>query len=894
MRASINIGTSFEHDVQTSVHLPQDNRVLGAVFMLDNVLLPLLRNEMSLEMNKRESKLRSSLHLNYAKKFASRVCKFVDCNERGVKFVVPKYLENFGMQRKAPEESCNKGQDTIENVSKIDMNPFDRLVSQWNDILVQTLDSEAREQPRNNLPMGEVDFWRRRHVFLSDIVEQLSSPSVQFVFSMCQKSEECPLLFSNIQKNINTVMQLAVEAADNSKFLSTLERHLRTIQDGSLPSMITALPSLVDGIRMIWCVSQYYCRKDRVFPLMKKIASQIASRVSCLLHISEFAKDNSLSLLKERVGQSKILLESWKTANKQAREYMEKSGKNNSQWEFEAEPLFRHTDYMANVCNDIIFVIDSLDNYKIFQCSEMLDVVDEDDENINQILCLVNSLKRKVLLCDYDIFDVGNEWKWQETISIFPVTMAFIKKQAEMYLEKAFQNIRYSEKAHELVMKLKGTLLNCRHDDIFQRYEIELKQARRCYKEKYKITPPLCWRYAVNPGRVAAINDVYRRVKKPMLLFKSHGTIASCLYGKKIRQQFVEFSKDVDLFKSCSYAGWTQTVNSVCRDVLHSPVLMKLTTTVGDASKSFIEINFPCEVRSLISEGKRFASFGYIIPESLSQVILLQPLLDSYLPDLEQLVGTYNALRNEISSIETAMLRGHLDRLDRIVLAGLRSVNWSSQSVQSYINEAETAVVTFQNALTKTRKYSASITKILIALAKKSLVSQNHVSTSSTLDHVNGIIDENIIDIEQMCDMICSLVTKIDVICNSSSETVDNLSAPFALEIFHKYWGMKLYNSLCSILIRSVIETFLNSILAEKKPKDVAVDKEYSQSIRTIKQVVKTMLQVISSKMTSDRFKKSWHCFLENDPSHNSIPFILTANIIEQHERIHKYYYSEQ
>jgi hypothetical protein len=237
------------------------------------------------------------------------------------------------------------------------------------------------------------------------------------------------------------------------------------------------------------------------------------------------------------------------------------------------------------------------------------------------------------------------------------------------------------------------------------------------------------------------------------------------------------------------------------------------------------------------------------------------------------------------------MLRGHLDRLDRIVLAGLRSVTWSSQSLQSYINEAETAAVTFQNALTETRKYSASITKILIALAKKSLVSQNHVST--TLDHVIGIIDENIIDIEQMCDMIYSLVAKIDVICHSSSETADNLSAQFALEIFHEYWGMKLYNSLCAILIRSVIETFMNSILAVKKPKDVAVDMEYSQSIRTIKQVVKTMLQVISSIMTSDRFKKSWHCFLENDPSHNIIRFILTANIIEQHERIHKYYYSE-
>lgn len=613
---SLNLDASFENDVGTSVHLthiPQDNSVLGAVFILDNVILPLLRNEISVE-----SKLRSSLHLNYAKKFASRVCKFVDCHERGVKLDVPKSLEIFVIEGKEPEHLCCKGKDAGNVETLFDKDELKRLGIQWNEVIIQALENESKETPKSDMPMGEVDFWRRRHIYLSSIVEQLNNPNIKYALDMIEKSPDFPLLFSNIQKNIDAITRLAIEAADNSKFLNTLERHLRTIQDGSLPSMISTLPSLVDGIRMVWSVSQYYCREGRMLPLLKKIASQIVSRITCYLQISEFRQENSFSILKERVEQSKKLLECWKIACTQARDNIENFGKKHRPWEFDAEPLFHQTDYMAAVCNDIAFIIDSLNDVQVFCSPEILSMIDEDDEAINQIVSLVNSLTRKIINCDYDIFDVENEVKWHETINMFPDNIANIKKHAEMAIENASPKLRNGNFVQNL--------FKYGHDDILQRYEIELKQARRCY-EKYKISPPLCWRYTKSPGQLAAITDVHRRVKETMVNFKKHGLMMSCSYGKRIRQQYMEFSKDIDSFKSSSYADWALTVCDVCRNVLHSPLLSKV-AKAGDTSKIFIEINFPEKVRLLISEGKLFSSLGYIIPESLSRLILLQPVFE--------------------------------------------------------------------------------------------------------------------------------------------------------------------------------------------------------------------------------------------------------------------------
>jgi len=892
MVAFMKIGASFENDVQTPLrhpHIPQNNRVLGAVFILDNVLLPLLRNEISMKMNKRESKLMSSLHLNHAKKFASRVCKFVDCHDRGTQFVAPTSLEMFGIEGKAPEGEGDA------NSEHLDMNQLARLVNQWNDVLVQTLNREGGEKPRNDLPIGEVDFWRRRHVFLSDIVEQLNQPSVKFVLSMMETSLEYSLLFSSIQKNIVTTQKLALEAADNSKFLSTLERHLRTIQEGSLPSMITALPSLVDGISMVWSISRYYYREDKLFPLMKKIASQIASRVTCFINIAEFAEDTSLSVLKDRVSLSITLLESWKTAYAQARDSIGKSGKKLSKWQFAAESMFRQTDHTTNVCNDIIFIIDSLNNFKLFHSPDMLDVIDE-DEHSSQIIYLVNSLRRKIFVCDYDIFDVTNEEKWHQTIVALPGEISHMTGQAEMAIVGAFQKVRSSEVAYELLLKLNGmqdcrhfvqTLIEDRHHDILHMYEKELHQARRYY-EKYIISPPLCWRYTKSPGYIAAVNDVHRRVKKSMLLFKHHGLITSCSYGRSIKDQYIEFSKEVDSFKSKNYDDWTLVASDVCRDVLHSPVLVKIKKERSTA-QSLIKMNFPDRLRVMISEGKRFCSLGYIIPERISYFIILQPLFESYITGLEQIAYAYNSLK--FSSVERDILKGQIDRMDRILFPGFSYINWSSQSIPAYINEAKTAIGAFRIALTETRKHSSSMEKSMLSLAKMSLAGRNHGSTFS--EKVIETVEGYHIDIEQIYSKICTLVANIDTICHSSPECNDiflSTLSPFGM--CHKYWGTILHDSLFEMFVRSMIEIFHHVILRRRKLRSIIAEENRCISDRTIlKHAINRIYCTTACLVKLGRVDKF------NDSSYflsDSALFILASTIIEQYNRFEDNYGGEE
>jgi hypothetical protein len=50
----------------------------------------------------------------------------------------------------------------------------------------------------------------------------------------------------------------AVQARDNVKFLSTLERHFKAISSGPLPAIADCLLPLMSALRMVWIMSRHY------------------------------------------------------------------------------------------------------------------------------------------------------------------------------------------------------------------------------------------------------------------------------------------------------------------------------------------------------------------------------------------------------------------------------------------------------------------------------------------------------------------------------------------------------------------------------------------------------------------------------------------------------------
>ena len=67
--------------------------------------------------------------------------------------------------------------------------------------------------------------------------------------------------------------QYCLEARDNSRFLSTLERHFKLLQRAPLQTLPDVITSLFAAIRMVWTISRYYNTEERLLPLMERIST---------------------------------------------------------------------------------------------------------------------------------------------------------------------------------------------------------------------------------------------------------------------------------------------------------------------------------------------------------------------------------------------------------------------------------------------------------------------------------------------------------------------------------------------------------------------------------------------------------------------------------------------
>lgn len=74
-------------------------------------------------------------------------------------------------------------------------------------------------------PLAEIEFWRERNATLSALHEQTKLPIVRKVFNVIRESES--MLGANLQPVLTELFKLHMEASDNVRFLSTVERHFK-------------------------------------------------------------------------------------------------------------------------------------------------------------------------------------------------------------------------------------------------------------------------------------------------------------------------------------------------------------------------------------------------------------------------------------------------------------------------------------------------------------------------------------------------------------------------------------------------------------------------------------------------------------------------------------------
>ena len=244
---------------------------------------------------------------------------------------------------------------------------LEEMLGEWTEVVKDVVAQQQRAEPTGRGPMAEIEFWRHQHGVLSALYEQLSSERALMVVHVLKIAGST--LLDDYQNNHSELTRLHVEAADNTKFLATLERHFKNIESGTsdLRLIEETLESMMNGLRMVWIISRHYNTDERMVRLMERIADSIAESVTSKIDASTILRASSTSGNRALIVQARNVLDKWRASYFETRAQIEIATPQH-RWEFHTEKktLFERTDYISSVCQDLIHVVDVVTQVRIF------------------------------------------------------------------------------------------------------------------------------------------------------------------------------------------------------------------------------------------------------------------------------------------------------------------------------------------------------------------------------------------------------------------------------------------------------------------------------------------------------------------------------------------------
>ena len=142
---------------------------------------------------------------------------------------------------------------------------LERLVEDWSAAIAATMRREAERTVVGGGPLGEIEYWRARNAALSSLHEQLTTASAQRAVEVCRVAPNVGgstvPRFDELTRELTTA---AAEAKDNVKFLTTLERHFKSLTQyklanngrGTLQVVIDTIAPMINALRMVWIISR--------------------------------------------------------------------------------------------------------------------------------------------------------------------------------------------------------------------------------------------------------------------------------------------------------------------------------------------------------------------------------------------------------------------------------------------------------------------------------------------------------------------------------------------------------------------------------------------------------------------------------------------------------------
>ncbi len=176
------------------------------------------------------------------------------------------------------------------------------------------------------------------------------------------------------------------------------------------------------------------------------------------------------------------------------------------------------------------------------------------------------------------------------------------------------------------------------------------------------------------------------------------------------------------------------------------------------------------------------------------------------------MVKEYNETLDSLSIVEIGLLSDHIQNMDDVLRPGVSSVTWSSQRIPAFIRNGNHAIEKFKSTANEVQKHSSSIEGIINHINKHTLIDKsdlkfeekNIVSMPEFSEVFEKAVKNRLTTVLEEYQLIRPLLVKVEMVVTETDR-----GSSVVLQEYYAYWGKRIYNSIISLILRSLFSLLL-------------------------------------------------------------------------------------
>uniref|UniRef100_A0A803VUQ1 Dynein axonemal heavy chain 5 n=1 Tax=Ficedula albicollis TaxID=59894 RepID=A0A803VUQ1_FICAL len=518
--------------------------------------------------------------------------------------------------------------NTVEDLEKIEV-----CMKEWTKQIEQVLaeNDQLRKEADDLGPRAELDYWKKKLSKFNYLMEQLKSTDVKAVLGVLTAAKS--KLLKKWRALDIRITDAANEAKDNVKYLYSLEKYYDPLYNSDPVSMLGAIPGLMNAIKMIQSISQYYNTSEKISSLFVKVTNQMIT--ACKSYIANNGTATIWNQPQERVVvklQAAIRLkQEYQNCFHKIKENLEKNPAER-QFDFSEMYIFGKFEAFHRRLVKIIDVFNTMKTYSALQ-----------ESKTEGLEGMITKYQNK----HYDFLDQRKtdfDQDYEETFFIFIIFLSRLQ----------IPNLGIDEK----------------YQRTFQSYGQDVETVCKIYT-RHKRDPPLARNLPPIAGKILWARHLFHRIKEPMETFQRHPVVLQTPDGKSIIRKYNRVAKVLMKFEVIYHREWLQQVSQG----LHATLLVKAPET-GE-----LFVNFDPQILTLIRETDCMAHMCLEIPPFAS---VIQQQKNWYKKIVHNLhVGL---IKLKIQYPFEQLMAPRLVNVEDAIQPGLVLLNWTSLNIEKYIN----------------------------------------------------------------------------------------------------------------------------------------------------------------------------------------------------------------